>query len=156
PCHFYSDVTPLQNPAVRKNIQDYVAAGGKLYVTDWSAEWEDAAFPEFIAFDESIDTTPAMAAANDINNGDGDFGHFAMHAKAIDNDLKVWLNGQKAPLVIPTGGEDMDFPSRYEEGIINSSDFVIEQNWTLIRSLPTVHLGTDKDGNPVNSTAKTW
>jgi len=126
-------------------------------VTDWSAEWEDAAFPEFIAFDSSTDTTPAMAAANTINNGDGDFGHFAMHGKAVDGALNTWLDGQKAPLVIPIGGEEEDFPSEYAEGVIDASDFVIEGNWSLIRSLPTVSLGTDPaTGDPIEETAKTW
>jgi hypothetical protein len=156
PCNYETDVSPLTQPSVRKNIRDYVAAGGKLYVTDWSAEWEDAAFPEFIEFDASTDTTAAMASANTINHGDGDFGHFAMHGKAADPGLRDWLDGQKAPLVIPIGGEDMDFPSEYEEGVVDADDFVIEGNWSLIRELPTVNIGTDENGDPINVTAKTW
>ena len=31
-----------------RNIRDYVAAGGNLYVTDWSGEWHDNVFPEQI------------------------------------------------------------------------------------------------------------
>jgi hypothetical protein len=141
PCNYETDVSALATPAVRQNIRDYVAAGGKLYVTDWSAEWEDAAFPEWIAFDTSIDTTPAMAGAGTIGTGDGDFGHFALHARVEDPTLATWLDGQKAPLVIPTGGEELDFPSEYAEGVIDASDFVIEQNWTLIRDLPEVTIG---------------
>ncbi|HTJ44706.1 MAG TPA: carboxypeptidase-like regulatory domain-containing protein [Kofleriaceae bacterium] len=156
PCNYESDVTALAKPSVRKNIQDYVALGGKLYVTDWSAEWEDAAFPDFIAFDDSTDTTASMAAANNINAGDGDFGHFAMHAKVSDATANAWLDGQKAPLVIPAGGEDEDFPSTYAEGVIDANDFVIEQNWSLIRNLPSVTIGTDMNGMPVKETAKTW
>jgi hypothetical protein len=30
---------------VLRNLRDYVAAGGKLYVTDWSGEWMDDVFP---------------------------------------------------------------------------------------------------------------
>jgi hypothetical protein len=156
PCNFDSNVAPLAAPAMRHNIQEYVAAGGKLYVTDWSAEWEDAAFPEFIRFDAQHDTTVAMANANMINEGDGDFGHFALHARASDPVLSDWLDGQKAPLVVPTGGEEDDFPSMYAEGVINAQDFVIEQNWTLIRETPTVTIGTDMNGMPVTNTAKTW
>jgi hypothetical protein len=156
PCNFDSNVTPLASSAMRKNIQDYVAAGGKLYVTDWSAEWEDAAFPEFIRFDAQHDTTVAMASANTINVGDGDFGHFASHARATDPVLAEWLGGQKAPLVIPAGGEEDDFPSTYAEGVIDAQDFVIEGNWTLIRETPAVNLGKDENGMDVVQTAKTW
>jgi len=156
PCNYESDVSALAQPTIRQNIRDYVAAGGKLYVTDWSAEWEDAAFPEFIKFDDSTDTTAAMASSGTINLGDGDFGHFAMHAKAADPDLATWLDGMRAPLVIPAGGEEEDFPSTYAEGVIDGDDFVIEGSWSLIRSLPTVPIGTDMAGNPVTETAKTW
>jgi hypothetical protein len=97
-----------------------------------------------------------MANANMINEGDGDFGHFALHARASDPVLSDWLDGQKAPLVVPTGGEEDDFPSMYAEGVINAQDFVIEQNWTLIRETPTVTIGTDMNGMPVTNTAKTW
>ena len=156
PCNFDSNVTPLASPAMRRNIQEYVAAGGKLYVTDWSAEWEDAAFPEFIRFDEQHDTTVAMANASSINAGDGDFGHFALHARASDPVLAEWLDGQKAPLVIPAGGEEDDFPSTYAEGVIDAQDFVVEGSWTLIRETPAVHIGMDMNGMPVTNTAKTW
>jgi len=150
PCNYDSDVSALATPAVRQNIRDYVAAGGKLYVTDWSAEWEDAAYPEFIGFDPSQDTTPAMAGAGAINVGDGDFGHFALHGRAEDPTLATWLDGQEAPLVIPIGGEEQDFPSEYEVGVIDAEDFVIEGNWSLIRELPEVTIGD------VTTRAKTW
>jgi hypothetical protein len=156
PCNYDSNVAPLQSAAMRENIRQYVAAGGKLYVTDWSAEWEDAAFPEFIRFDAQHDTTAAMAAAGQIDPGDGDFGHFAMHAKASDPTLSMWLDGQKAPLVIPAGGEDEDFPSTYAEGVIDAQDFVVEGNWTLIRETPPVRIGTDAMGMPLVEQAKTW
>jgi hypothetical protein len=156
PCNYDSNVAPLMTPSMRQNIQAYVAAGGKLYVTDWSAEWEDAAFPEFIRFDVQHDTTAAMVSAGTISPGDGDFGHFAMHARASDPVLAEWLDGQKAPLVIPAGGEELDFPSTYAEGVIDAQDFVVEGNWTLIRETPTVRIGTDANGMPVTNTAKMW
>ncbi len=155
PCNYESNVAAL-TPEVRQNIRDYVAAGGKLYVTDWSAEWVDGAFPEFIGFDASTDTTPAMASSGVINPGDGDFGHFALHGRVDDPEMNAWLDGQRAPLVIPIGGEEADFPSEYAEGVIDADDFVIEGSWSLIRTLPTVTIGTDDDGNPVTTTAKTW
>lgn len=155
PCNFESDVAAL-TPQVRQNIRDYVAEGGKLYVTDWSAEWMDAAFPGFVAFDPSHDTTPEMAASGTINPGDGDFGHFAASARATDPELAAWLDGQRAPLVIPQGDEAAGFPSTYVDGEIDADDFVIEGNWNLIRSLPEVTIGTDEAGDPIVETATTW
>ena len=156
PCNYYSDVTPLQKASVRKNIQDYVAAGGKLYVTDWSAEWEDAAFPDFIVFDASTDTTAAMVSSGNINNGDGDFGGFT-HGKVMDTQMSTWLNGQVAPQVVPAGGEDEDWPATYSDGMAtDANDFLIEGSWSLIRSLPPVKIGTDDMGKPIMNTAKTW
>jgi hypothetical protein len=156
PCNYESDVAPLAQATVRQNIRDYVAAGGKIYVTDWSAEWEDAAFPEFIAFDATIDTTAAMAGAGTINTGDGDFGHFALHGAAADPALAEWLDGQQGPVVVPLGGEELDFPSEYTPGVIDAGDFVIEGAWNLIRELPPVTLGSDAMGQPVVETAKVW
>jgi hypothetical protein len=156
PCNYDSNVAPLASPAMRQNIRDYVAAGGKLYVTDWSAEWEDAAFPEFIRFDAAMDTTAAMASTGSINPGDGDYGHFALHARATDPVMNEWLDGQHAPLVIPAGGEEDDFPSTYADGVIDADDFVVEGSWTLIRELPTVTIGTDSAGDPVTTSARTW
>ncbi len=164
PCNYQSDVSRLNQPSVRKNIQDYVAAGGHLYVTDWSSEYEDAAFPEFIQFDqggtesvfESHDTTVAQASANTVNAGDGDFGHFAVHGKAEDPGLAAWLDGQKGPLITPLGGEDQGFPSSYHDGTMNADDFVIEGAWNMIRALPTVNIGNDAMGHPIMQKAKVW
>jgi hypothetical protein len=164
PCNYQSDVSQLNRPAVRKNIQDYVAAGGHLYVTDWAAEYEDAAFPDFIQFDqggtdavfESQDTTKAQADANMVNPGDGDFGHFARHAKAEDPGLRAWLDGQKGPLITPLGDEDQGFPSEYHLGTMHADDFVIEGAWDMIRALPTVNIGNDAMGHPIMQKAKVW
>ena len=164
PCNYQSDTSALASPAVRKNIRDYVAAGGHLYVTDWSAEWEDAAFPDFIQFDQggnievfdSHDTTKAQADANLINAGDGDFGHFAVHGKAEDPGLAEWLDGQKGPVITPLGGEPEGFPSSYADGTFDANDFVIEGAWNMIRGTPKVNIGNDADGNPVITQAKVW
>jgi len=155
PCNYDSDVSWLMRADVRRNIQEYVAAGGKLYITDWSAEWEDAAFPDFIQLDDTIDTTAAMVASNTINVVDGDFGHFSRHSSAADPILKTWLDGQKGPLIEPTS-DDPEVPGNYVDGVIDADDFVIEGAWTLIRGLPTVTIGTDMHGNPIRNTAKTW
>lgn len=46
--------TLLTNEAVRNNLRDYVAAGGRLYVTDWSYDFiqQIPEFSPFVCFDD--------------------------------------------------------------------------------------------------------
>ncbi len=46
----------LSEPAVIENLRSFVQSGGKLYVADWSYDFLEQAFPEFIDFvgDDSI------------------------------------------------------------------------------------------------------
>jgi hypothetical protein len=157
PCTYVTEVNAMGVARNRQNVRDYVAAGGKLYVTDWAGEFADGPFPEFIEFDPTLDTTKAMEASNNINPVNGDFGHFAEHARAEDPQLREWLDGQRGTIVSSAGGnEDNGYSGMYIEGqTIDASDFVIEGIWTLIRSLPTVRV-TDGDGNPADETATSW
>jgi hypothetical protein len=157
PCAYNTEVNAMGTPRIRQNVRDYVAAGGKLYVTDWAGEFVDGPFPEFIEFAPEIDTTRAMEAANSINPVNGDFGHFAEHARAEDPQLRAWLDGQRGTIVSSVGGnEDNGYSGMYIEGqTIDASDFVIEGIWTLIKSLPTVRV-TDQDGNPADETGTSW
>lgn len=135
------------DPKVRQNIRDYVAAGGKFYVTDWSAEWEDAVFPEFIVF-KDVDTTPDMAAAGNFASGNGFGSYSSSAAKAVDENLAAWLDGQKGPIVTAN--------DTYSEGTIDADAFFVEGNWDKIESTPSIQIGTDNEGLPVNEQAKAW
>jgi hypothetical protein len=157
----FSDLL-FTSPVVRQNLRDYVAAGGKLYVTDWSAEWEDIAFPEFIQFASDADNTsrtcsgvctgsggddPTCCSRGDGSSVAGD-GYTSTTSKAVDQGLHDWLDGQMGPIY--TADEAIG------RGTMNADGFVIGGNWDRIQALPTVPLGLDMDGNPVSEIAKVW
>jgi hypothetical protein len=156
PCAYNEQVNGVNSATIRDNIRQYVADGGKLFVTDWSAEWEDAVFPDFIKFATGLDTDAAMVAAGTINPANGDYGHFAEHASAEEPGLRDWLDGQRGPIVEATGGEWNDYHGTYTQGTIDASNFVIEGIWTLIESLGKVRTGTDDMGQPIEEQATVW
>lgn len=68
--------TLLADPAVLRNLRDYVATGGRLYVTDWSYDFIQQV-PElspFVCFEDDRDcsiTTPHGFHAAPAHGGDG-------------------------------------------------------------------------------------
>ena len=59
----YNSKTLLASAAVKKNLTDYVARGGRMYVTDWSYDFvqQPPEFAPFICFNDGkpcTDTTP--------------------------------------------------------------------------------------------------
>jgi hypothetical protein len=129
----------------RDNIAAYVKAGGKFYVADWAAEWEDTVWPAFVQFQSGYDT-PAGATPADFNTNDQYDEYDSMAARAVDPDLRAWLDGQTAPL--DTNGGNV--------GRVSADAFTIFQSWDHIQTLPSVSLGTDASGNPITGMAKTW
>lgn len=67
----------LGDPQVRRNLRDYVGAGGRLYATDWSYDFIQQ-LPElapFLCFEDGQDcsiTTPHTFHAAIAHGGDGD------------------------------------------------------------------------------------
>jgi hypothetical protein len=76
-----------------KNIQEYVAAGGKLYATDYSNEYIDEPFPSYQTFH-----------ATELANGDPrDLDHYDNSAHVVDSELLAWLEAlQDTPLTSST------------------------------------------------------
>jgi hypothetical protein len=144
PCSGSNHIASLDNQEVLKNIRDYVAAGGKLYVTDWSGEWADNVFPEQVELAGTADT-PAAAynAATDtwdttlFGDANGSPSYTSEHAEAIDEDLRLWLEGQMGPFA--NGGT----------GVFQASDMAIEGNWNHIEGLHSVNVGVDEEGQPI-------
>ena len=145
PCSDGDNTKLFFDSRLRENIRQYVALGGKFYVTDWSAEWEDVVFPEFIQFSPSHDTR-ADATENDFNGGNGSPPYTSEEARAIDLDLSAWIDGQNGPLV----------GSSYVDGTIDAKDFTVEGNWDHIQSLPKIEIGMDEEGLPVFEEAHVW
>ena len=148
PCAGDENTEALKTPAVLRNIRDYVAAGGRLYVTDWSGEWADNVFPAEIELSGGESDTPITAydrTADTWNTAqfgtaDGDPDYTAPDGEAVDPDLHAWLDGQFAP-----GGYPID-----------ASNFLVEGNWNHITKLENVELGTDDAGMPVLDEPKTY
>ncbi|MGH7280747.1 MAG: carboxypeptidase-like regulatory domain-containing protein [Polyangiaceae bacterium] len=67
-----------------KNLQDYVKAGGKLYVTDWSYEYVHQGWPQYLDFETDGET----------GFGGGCIGEYDAPATTIDPGMKDWLGAQ--------------------------------------------------------------
>ncbi len=144
PCSGSNHIASLQDQQVLKNIRDYVAMGGKLYVTDWSGEWADNVFPEQVELQDTADT-PANAynAITDtwdttlFGGANGSPSYTSEHGEAVDENLRLWLEGQSGPFA--NGGS----------GVFQATDMVIEGNWNHIEGLHSVLVGTDEEGNEI-------
>ena len=157
PCSGSANTGALQNPDVLRNLQAYVAEGGKLYVTDWSGEWHDNVFPAFVKLEGSSEDTPPEAFdAGDLSTRDDDswdpslFGdangslYDAEDAEAADDDLRQWLDGQLAPVAESSSVMPVD-----------ASNFLAADNWNTILDTPDVPIGVGDEGT-VYGKAKAW
>ena len=156
PCSGDNNTAALRDQQVLKNLRDYVKAGGKLYVTDWSGEWMDNVFPAQVqlggtAFGDAIDT-PASAytkatdawTTSQFGNADGD-AYDSNDADAIDPSLAAWLGAQRGPT-----------PSSATSAAINPHHFEAVDNWNFIQQLTQIQIGVDTNGQPVMDTPKAW
>jgi hypothetical protein len=155
PCSTDVDDTLLQNETVLKNLRQYVNEGGKVYVTDWSGETGDRAFPPQImlggtdwsgASNDTVGTYDPKTFADSITTwgtSDGDL-YDTTDAQANDPDLSAWLGTQMAPDA--TGTVSM----------INPLQFNVVDNWNYISKLQSVQVGTDTQGMPVYDDPKAW
>jgi hypothetical protein len=76
--------SPAQDPVVQKNLQDFVAQGGKLYVTDYSYEFVRQVFPGWVTWRNETST---LGSACLTSSWDG-------AASSPDADLTAWLATQ--------------------------------------------------------------
>ncbi|MBX3272372.1 MAG: carboxypeptidase regulatory-like domain-containing protein [Sandaracinaceae bacterium] len=151
PCSGSSNASALREQQVLRNLRDYVAAGGKLYVTDWSGEWMDNVFPAFVTLEGSGTDTPASAydpAANTWNTsqfGDADGASYdSDNAEAVHPDLRAWLHGQVGPT--PRSGVQTFDAGRFD----------VVDNWNTITALTRVPVGVDHEGLPVTNEPIGW
>jgi hypothetical protein len=150
PCSTEVDDTLLQNETVLKNLRQYVNEGGKIYVTDWSGETGDRAFPPQIQLggfgNDTAGTYDPKTFADSISTwgtSDGDL-YDSTDAQANDADLSAWLGAQSAPDQSGT------------VGMINPNGFDVVDNWNYIEKLTSVQIGTDSGGLPVYDDPKAW
>ena len=156
-CASTANTAALRDPQVLRNLRNYVALGGKLYVTDWSGEWMDNVFPSPVTLGASTTggrtDTPASAydAATDtwdptqFGDADGDF-YAVPDGEAIDPELRDWLDGQIGPR--DDAGGDV--------GPIDPTAFRVFDNWNWIASTSPIQVGFDPQGQPVFDEPHAW
>jgi len=108
PCSGGGADMALWNATNRQNVRDWVAAGGKWYVADWSYDFVEQIFPDFVDF-EGNDAT--------IGAADGLSGSFDTTGHAVDSDLYDWLRDSIG--VAPDG-------------------VLFEENWDCIQAIGSV------------------
>ncbi len=90
PCTMQAGQYPavLDDPTAVANIRDWVAKGGKWYVTDWSGEAIDRVFPQYQTFWKRRDsaTIPQWQGVDWL-----DLGTYHPLASVLDPGLLAWL-----------------------------------------------------------------
>lgn len=86
----------------RNNLRDYVKQGGRLFVTDYSYDFVEQAFPEFIDFQGLHDgeplTTPEKHNAAEVGKED-----LVVEGDVLDSNLKKWLALPEIGALLPSG-----------------------------------------------------
>jgi hypothetical protein len=147
------------NATVRRNVREYVNAGGKIYVTDWAGEVMDQAFPpqvQFHGYNDERGTTdtagtydPTALTDNITQSGRANGTESAFQttdSRPTDDDLKTWLGLQSAP----TPASATSRPINVDTG------FLIDHHYNRINSLSPVQVGVDDQGAPIINTPKVW
>lgn len=140
----------LRDQAVLANLRRYVSEGGKLYVTDWSGEVADHAFPPQLQLgdadadsDGTYDAATFTGTLTVDGDADGEF-YDAVDARVIDPDLAAWLGQQIGP-------DDTGLVTTYDP-----TSFTVPDVWNWIRKTTPVQIGVDGQGLPVYDTPKVW
>lgn len=89
------------NPSIaRMNLREYARLGGRLFVTDYSYDFVEQPFPEFIDFQGSHDGEPlsTIETPDSAQTGTADL---VVEGNVKDNELKEWLDSVGA--LLPNG-----------------------------------------------------
>ncbi len=136
PCSSDEYVSSL-GPAQIQNIQDWVAAGGRWYVADWSNEWFEHVFPDY----QTLEGEP--------NAADG--GVYDSNAAVLDPDLLAWLQALPAPLKDINPLNDESHPTLFDlPAFVTTVD-----NWSVIEQVHPV-LVDDGMGGQEDVGHKVW
>jgi hypothetical protein len=84
PCSECSDGYSSKSLPI-KNVQDFVSAGGRFYVTDWSYEWVRQPWPQYMTF---VGTGTGFGGACDAST------EYEAKADVKDDGLNNWLKAQ--------------------------------------------------------------
>ena len=129
----YSDAL---TPQSIQNIRDWVEAGGRWYVADWSNEFMSKVFPEYQNF---------------YGGANGDLGSYDSLATVLDDGLLDWLSALPGPLKDINPLNDESHPTLFQLPQVMTVD-----NWSGIQyPLPQV-LVDDGMGNQVDVGHTAW
>jgi hypothetical protein len=85
----------------RSNLREYVRKGGRLFVTDFSYDYVEQTFPEFIDF-EGSESTPALQP-EEPNAAELGSENLNVRAAILDPALKAWLGLPEINALLPDG-----------------------------------------------------
>ena len=83
-------------------LRSYVEAGGRLFVTDYSYDFVEQAFPEFIDFEGSHDGEP-LQKAESLNAAEVGLEGLVVEAEVLDAPLREWLGLPELGALLPNG-----------------------------------------------------
>lgn len=135
PCSSDTYVSAL-TPTNIQNIRDWVAAGGRWYVSDWANEWIVNVFPEYQQLS--------------CPGGSCDNGSYDSLASVLDDGLLEWLEALPDPLKDINPLNDESHPTLYQLPQVQTVD-----NWSGIQTILPV-LVDDGDGGMVDVGHKVW
>lgn len=141
----------LNDQAILANIRRYVSEGGKLYVTDWSGEVSDRAFPHQVQLGDTgqdsegtYDPVTFTGTLTTVGGANGGL-YESPDGKAVDPDLNAWLGLQSGPTEDGTGIT-----------MYNANAFLVTDLWNWIKKVNSVQIGVDASSMPVYDQPKTW
>jgi hypothetical protein len=152
PCSLQAGEYPavLDDPAVIANIRDWVAAGGKWYVADWSGEAIDKPFGQYQTFWKRQDSpTVEQWQGQDWL----DLGHYDPLGTVLDPELLAWLQALPPELADINPQNDPGLDPLPTLGMLPQLQTVYA--YSGIREVPSV-LVDDGMGGMVDVGHKVW
>ena len=139
PCAADGALSTLESAAGLQNVRDWVAKGGKWYVSDWSNEFIDVPFSQYQEFY--------------LEGGSGDLlGVYDSVGTVLDSELEAWLQNLPPELkdINPINGGGGSHPT------VNSLPSIdLVENWSGIQSVPSVFVD-DGMGGQIDVGHKVW
>lgn len=128
--------------SVKANLERYVREGGKLYIDDFSYDYAEAVWPDFLSF---FVRTPDSGGGSNYICGDG-----STTATGSCNDWESDYSFTGIP-GDPDFGGWLALPSVNPSGVIQ-----LEGAWNSIYALGEGQIGVDDTGAPVRALPKVW
>ncbi|MCD6497514.1 MAG: hypothetical protein J7M25_04315 [Deltaproteobacteria bacterium] len=107
-------VSDYTDSDVQDNMKQYVWDGGKWYIADWSEEWVNSAWPEFLDFGNC----GSDWGTGDELDCDGSPEYDSVPGHALDPDLAAWLAAQGISPDALSLEENWDEISGIHEGFV--------------------------------------